>query len=61
MRLLATIDYWDGSAGKTVECEAEQVTGSAIIRSLWTPNVASITFTRVTPLTKIFPEKEIDT
>lgn len=46
MQLLATLDYWDGTPGVTRECFLEDVTGSALIRSLMAPGVASITFTR---------------
>lgn len=54
MKLIATIDFWDGSLGLSKEVHLEDVTGSAIIRSLMQPGAASITFTRPPALTKIF-------
>jgi hypothetical protein len=58
MKLLATLDYWDGSPGKTKECFGEDITGSAIIRSLMGPGVASITFTRPPDLLKLSHKEE---
>jgi hypothetical protein len=57
MKLLATLDFWDGRPGKTKECDLEDVTGSAVIGSLMSKGVASVTFTRPPDLLKITTEE----
>lgn len=60
MKLMATLDYWDGTPGVTRECFLEDVHSSAIIRSLMGPGVASITFTRPPEFAKDLEAKEGD-
>ena len=57
MKLLVTIDYWDGSPGKTREVYPEEIQGSQIAMQLNSADVASITLTRIPNLLKVLGEK----
>ena len=50
MKIVCTIDYWDGTPGKVREVYPEELTSVALY--FGDPNVASITMTRLPDLTK---------
>lgn len=57
MKLLVTIDYWDGTTGKTHNLDAEDIQGGKISMQFINPAVASITITRAPNLLKVLGEK----
>lgn len=59
MKLIATIDYWDGTPGLSRELHAEDIHGRSISMLFTSPHVASITITRPPNLAKVLkPEGE---
>lgn len=54
MKLIATIDYWDGTPGKVRVLHSEDFVGNGLALMFTHPNVATITITRPPNLAKTF-------
>lgn len=57
MKLIVTIDYWDGTPGKSREVWPDEIHGGQIAMQFSNAAVASITFTRIPDLLKVLEEK----